>query len=70
MVYMNEKFTANIIQVVVTQQIITDHFIDPVEEVESVTKLVFFNLLEPKVIMKRKKEEIEEAKKGNSYLVL
>ena len=43
-------------------QITTEHSIDPADEVEPVTKLAFSNPLEPKVIIKKKKEAIENGK--------
>ena len=51
-------------------QITTDHSIDPAEGVEPVTKLDSYNALQPEVIIKSKKEEMEEARKDNQGLVL
>ncbi len=43
---------------------------DPAEGVEPVTKLDPYNALQPEVIIKSKKEAIEEARKDNQGLVL
>lgn len=51
-------------------QITIEHSIDLAKGVELVTKLAFSNPLESKVIIKRKKEAIEEAKKDNPGLLL
>ena len=51
-------------------QITTDHAIDPAKGVEPVTNFTSCNSLKPQVIIKSKKEAIEEAKKNNSGLVL
>lgn len=46
-------------------QITTDHFIDSAEGVKPVTKLDSYNALQPKVIIKSKKEAMEEARRDN-----
>lgn len=51
-------------------QITTDHSIDRAEGVEPVTHLASYNSLEPEVIIKSKKEAIEEARKNNPGLIL
>lgn len=51
-------------------QITTGHSINPAKEVEPVTKLDSYNVLQPEVIIKSKKEAIEKARKDNQGLVL
>ena len=51
-------------------QITIDHSIDPAEGVEPVTKLTFHSSLKPDIIVKGKREAIEEAKKDKAGLVL
>lgn len=51
-------------------QIITDHFIDPVKEVDLVIILASYNLLEQEVIIKCQKEIMKEVKKDNPGLIL
>lgn len=47
----------------------TNHAIDPVRGIEPVTNLTSYNSLEPQVIIKSKKELMEEVRKNNSGLV-
>ncbi len=51
-------------------QITIDHSIVPAEGVEPVTKLTFHSSLKPDIIVKGKREAIEEAKKDKAGLVL